>query len=158
MNTDRIPGYFHGLALFRDDRELQSISEAVHRLVHRATAMDGVYYVLSSECFLSIHILTVLDASGTGKHRVGIGKGEYLVGELGEGTVELMKTVRWPIDPLNLFNPGKLHPKSNSVVWKKIYDAVVVNSDLTSISQTLSSTCGTWTPKTSVPPWNSSLP
>lgn len=44
---------------------------------------------------------------GTGEHGVGIGKKEYLQGELGEGTVELMRTIKQSIDPLNLFNPGK---------------------------------------------------
>ncbi|KAJ3867002.1 FAD-binding domain-containing protein [Lentinula novae-zelandiae] len=41
-------------------------------------------------------------------HGVGIGKKEYLVEELGAGTVELMKTVKRAIDPLGLFNPGKV--------------------------------------------------
>lgn len=58
----------------------------------------------SPGCF----VLTVLGASGTGEHGVGIGKKEYLVEELGEGTVELMRTVKQAIDPLNLFNPGKV--------------------------------------------------
>ena len=45
---------------------------------------------------------------GTGEHGVGIGKRKYLVEELGEGTVRLMKTIKDSIDPLNLFNPGKV--------------------------------------------------
>lgn len=47
--------------------------------------------------------------AGTGEHGVGIGKKKYLLGELGEGTVELMSTVKRAIDPLNLFNPGKVN-------------------------------------------------
>ncbi len=46
--------------------------------------------------------------AGTGEHGVGMGKREYLYEELGEGTVELMKTIKKTIDPLNLFNPGKV--------------------------------------------------
>ena len=46
--------------------------------------------------------------SGTGEHGVGIGKREYLYEELGEGTVELMRTIKRAVDPLNLFNPGKV--------------------------------------------------
>jgi D-lactate dehydrogenase (cytochrome) len=46
---------------------------------------------------------------GTGEHGVGIGKKKYLVEELGLGTVELMKTIKRAIDPLDLFNPGKVH-------------------------------------------------
>ena len=39
---------------------------------------------------------------------MGIGKKKYLNDELGEGTVELMKTVKRAIDPFGLFNPGKV--------------------------------------------------
>jgi FAD/FMN-containing dehydrogenases len=46
--------------------------------------------------------------SGTGEHGVGVGKKEYLYEELGPGTVELMKTIKRAIDPLGLFNPGKV--------------------------------------------------
>ena len=45
---------------------------------------------------------------GSGEHGIGIGKREYLTEELGEGTVELMRTVKKAIDPHNLFNPGKV--------------------------------------------------
>lgn len=45
---------------------------------------------------------------GTGEHGVGIGKREYLYSELGEGTVELMRSIKKLIDPLGLFNPGKV--------------------------------------------------
>ncbi len=37
-----------------------------------------------------------------------MGKRAYLYEELGEGTVELMKTIKNAIDPYNLFNPGKV--------------------------------------------------
>ncbi|KAI0687856.1 FAD-linked oxidase-like protein [Cytidiella melzeri] len=82
-------GNFHALLLFRTDDELAIARQLVHRMVERAIALDGT-------C--------------TGEHGVGIGKREYLYEELGEGTVELMKTVKRAIDPLNLFNPGKLYP------------------------------------------------
>ena len=45
---------------------------------------------------------------GTGEHGVGVGKREYLVPELGIGTVRLMKTIKRAIDPMALFNPGKV--------------------------------------------------
>lgn len=47
-------------------------------------------------------------AIGTGEHGVGIGKKGFLYEELGEGTLELMRTIKKAIDPLNLFNPGKV--------------------------------------------------
>ncbi|KDQ51241.1 hypothetical protein JAAARDRAFT_41303 [Jaapia argillacea MUCL 33604] len=84
-------GNFHALLLFRDDRELETVRELVHRMVERAISLDGT-------C--------------TGEHGVGMGKKEYLYEELGEGTVELMKNIKRTIDPHNLFNPGKLYPDS----------------------------------------------
>jgi D-lactate dehydrogenase (cytochrome) len=54
-----------------------------------------------------------MDGTCTGEHGVGIGKKEYLVSELGQGTVDLMKHVKKSIDPLGLFNPGKLYPDEN---------------------------------------------
>lgn len=83
-------GNFHALILFRTDDELRKVSDAVHRLVHRAISLDGT-------C--------------TGEHGVGVGKKEYLVDELGEGTVELMRTIKAAVDPLNILNPSKLYPE-----------------------------------------------
>ncbi|CAA7271299.1 unnamed protein product [Cyclocybe aegerita] len=82
-------GNFHSLILFRNEEEEKVARELVHRMVKRAIAMEGT-------C--------------TGEHGVGIGKREYLVDELGEGTVALMKKIKRTIDPLGLFNPGKLYP------------------------------------------------
>ena len=45
--------------------------------------------------------------AGTGEHGVGVGKKEYLIDELGEDTVELMRTVKKAVDPLNIMNPTK---------------------------------------------------
>ncbi|KAJ8482850.1 hypothetical protein ONZ45_g14801 [Pleurotus djamor] len=84
-------GNFHALLLFKTEEELKIAREAVHRMVERAIALDGT-------C--------------TGEHGVGIGKKQYLYEELGVGSVELMKTIKRSIDPLGLFNPGKLYPDS----------------------------------------------
>ncbi|CAL1704055.1 unnamed protein product [Somion occarium] len=86
-------GNFHALIQFHKDEELPAVSAAVHRLVHRAIALDGT-------C--------------TGEHGVGVGKKEYLVDELGPDTVELMRTVKKAIDPLNIMNPHKLYPDDNA--------------------------------------------
>ncbi|KAI0721511.1 D-lactate dehydrogenase cytochrome oxidoreductase [Cerioporus squamosus] len=83
-------GNFHAFILFKKDSELQAVSDAVHRLVHRAIALDGT-------C--------------TGEHGVGVGKKEYLAAELGEDTVELMWTIKNAIDPLDIMNPDKLYPE-----------------------------------------------
>jgi D-lactate dehydrogenase (cytochrome) len=46
--------------------------------------------------------------AGTGEHGVGLGKKEYLNRELGLPTVTFMKLLKRTIDPLGLFNPGKV--------------------------------------------------
>ncbi|WRT65326.1 uncharacterized protein IL334_002269 [Kwoniella shivajii] len=82
-------GNVHSLALFSNDEELAVVEHAVHDMVERAIKLDGT-------C--------------TGEHGVGVGKIGYLPMELGEGTVNLMETVKRTIDPHNLFNPGKIYP------------------------------------------------
>ncbi|KAF5379895.1 hypothetical protein D9757_007218 [Collybiopsis confluens] len=84
-------GNFHALILFSPDdpEEFEKVKEAVHRLVHRALSLDGT-------C--------------TGEHGIGVGKKEYLAEELGEGTVELMRSIKKAVDPMGLMNPGKLYP------------------------------------------------
>ena len=62
--------------------------------------------------FLSLALKTVCNPiPGTGEHGIGIGKKEFLVEELGEGTVGLMKTIKRAIDPLGIMNPGKVCTK-----------------------------------------------
>jgi FAD linked oxidases, C-terminal domain len=51
----------------------------------------------------------IIHRTGTGEHGVGIGKKEFLVKELGEGTINLMKAIKRAVDPLWLFNPGKVN-------------------------------------------------
>lgn len=82
-------GNFHALLTFKTEDELKVVREVVHRMVEHALALDGT-------C--------------TGEHGVGIGKKEFLVEELGAGTVALMKTIKRAIDPLGIMNPGKLYP------------------------------------------------
>ncbi|KAJ7614431.1 FAD-linked oxidase-like protein [Roridomyces roridus] len=84
-------GNFHAQILFDGDEELKEVKGIVRRMVHRAIALDGT-------C--------------TGEHGVGIGKREFLVEELGEGTVALMKSIKRTLDPLGLMNPGKVSGKT----------------------------------------------
>ncbi|KAI9430533.1 FAD-binding domain-containing protein [Lactarius indigo] len=86
-------GNFHALMTFKTDEELKVVRELVHRMVERALALDGT-------C--------------TGEHGVGIGKREFMVEELGAGTVALMKTIKRAIDPLGIMNPGKLYPDDDT--------------------------------------------
>ena len=79
----------------------------VHRMVERALALDGTCkYHIPSTNPLSLKIRAFIP--GTGEHGVGVGKKEFLVEELGEGTVSLMKTIKRAIDPLGIMNPGKV--------------------------------------------------
>ncbi|KAG1883865.1 FAD-linked oxidase-like protein [Suillus subluteus] len=80
-------GNFHALVLYADDAELALVREAVSRINHKAIELEGT-------C--------------TGEHGVGTGKRNYLLTELGEGTVALMRTIKQTLDPHNLFNPGKV--------------------------------------------------
>ena len=66
----------------------QKEAEALNaRLVQRALDMDGT-------C--------------TGEHGIGLGKQDWLVRELGEDSVDLMRMIKAALDPKNLFNPGKI--------------------------------------------------
>jgi len=87
-------GNFHALLMFDSDEEKERVKDAVHRMVHRALSLEGT-------C--------------TGEHGVGLGKKEFLIEELGVGTIELMRSVKAAIDPLNLFNPGKLYPDPQDI-------------------------------------------
>ena len=79
---------------------------------------------LVSVHYSSTEFSSILGA-GTGEHGVGVGKKEYLPAELGEGTVELMRTVKKAIDPMNLFNPGKVR---DMYAVPQIYCLITVRS------------------------------
>lgn len=82
-------GNFHTVIVFDPLNQVEN--DEAHRLnmlmVNRAIQMDGT-------C--------------TGEHGVGVGKKEYLIPELGKGSVELMKTLKRALDPKNILNPGKI--------------------------------------------------
>lgn len=82
-------GNFHTVICFdpNDEKENHEAHRLNRQMVHRAIGMDGT-------C--------------TGEHGIGIGKKEYLVPEMGENAVELMRTVKKALDPNNILNPGKI--------------------------------------------------
>jgi D-lactate dehydrogenase (cytochrome) len=49
-----------------------------------------------------------MDGTCTGEHGIGQGKAAYLEAELGPVAMEVMAAIKAGIDPLNIFNPGKL--------------------------------------------------
>jgi D-lactate dehydrogenase (cytochrome) len=84
-------GNFHCsmLADVNDAAEMARGEEFMHRLVERAQAMGGT-------C--------------TGEHGIGQGKQKYLLGELGPEALDAMRALKQALDPLNIFNPGKIIP------------------------------------------------
>jgi D-lactate dehydrogenase (cytochrome) len=72
----------------------EDIAEAhrvTDRLVERALAMDGT-------C--------------SGEHGVGLGKMRFLEAEHGLAALDVMRTIKQALDPLNLMNPGKILPEA----------------------------------------------
>jgi D-lactate dehydrogenase (cytochrome) len=51
-----------------------------------------------------------MDGTCTGEHGIGQGKRAYLVSELGQGTVDVMGSIKRALDPDNIMNPGKILP------------------------------------------------
>ena len=49
-----------------------------------------------------------MDGTCTGEHGIGLGKQDWLVREIGEDGVDMMRTIKKALDPQNLFNPGKI--------------------------------------------------
>jgi D-lactate dehydrogenase (cytochrome) len=82
-------GNFHMLLMLdlNDADEIARAEALLERLVDRALAMDGT-------C--------------TGEHGIGQGKMKYLNGEHGAAAVETMRAIKRALDPLNIFNPGKI--------------------------------------------------
>lgn len=49
-----------------------------------------------------------MDGTCTGEHGIGQGKAPYLEKELGPGAMAAMAAIKAGLDPLNIFNPGKI--------------------------------------------------
>jgi D-lactate dehydrogenase (cytochrome) len=82
-------GNFHTvISVMMDDADEVARAKAfVRRLSKRALAMEGT-------C--------------TGEHGIGDGKQEYLLEELDEPAVNLMRAIKGAIDPSQIMNPGKI--------------------------------------------------
>ncbi|KAJ5062220.1 FAD-linked oxidase-like protein [Bipolaris maydis] len=79
-------GNFHETILF-EEKDREAVEQCVHKMVQRALEMEGT-------C--------------TGEHGIGLGKKEMLHEELGEGPIELMRSIKKSMDPRWLMNPGKI--------------------------------------------------
>ncbi|ODQ60377.1 hypothetical protein WICANDRAFT_84253 [Wickerhamomyces anomalus NRRL Y-366-8] len=79
-------GNFHAFLLYRPEQ--RSIAEGlVANMVKRAIEAEGT-------C--------------TGEHGVGYGKREFLLEELGEDPINMMRRIKMSLDPLRLLNPDKI--------------------------------------------------
>jgi D-lactate dehydrogenase (cytochrome) len=86
-------GNFHVIVVVtpEDADEMHRVEKFNERLVTRALSMGGT-------C--------------TGEHGVGLGKIPYLLREVGEEAVSVMRTIKRAIDPNDLMNPGKIIAES----------------------------------------------
>jgi D-lactate dehydrogenase (cytochrome) len=84
-------GNFHLMFLIDPEKpdDLAEAERLNERLVTRALAMDGTI---------------------TGEHGVGLGKIKYMEAEHGPAALGVMRAIKQALDPLNLFNPGKVLP------------------------------------------------
>ena len=73
-----------------DPAEIAQVAALNHRMVDRALAVGGT-------C--------------TGEHGIGLGKQAKLVAELGDETIDVMRTIKRALDPQGLLNPGKIFPR-----------------------------------------------
>lgn len=82
-------GNFHVIVVVTPDdaEEMHRVESFNERLISRALEMGGT-------C--------------TGEHGIGVGKIPYLVRELGNDAVSLMRSIKTAVDPLGLMNPGKV--------------------------------------------------
>ncbi|OKL58464.1 D-lactate dehydrogenase [Talaromyces atroroseus] len=78
-------GNFHAIILF-NDKQKSLAEEVVHRMVKNAVELEGTV---------------------TGEHGVGLIKRDYLTHELGETAVDVMRQLKFALDPLCLLNCDK---------------------------------------------------
>jgi D-lactate dehydrogenase (cytochrome) len=88
-------GNFHfGYLIDPDSAQERARAEVLNRqLVMRALSMDGT-------C--------------SGEHGIGLHKMDFLIAEIGEDAVDLMRQIKRALDPLGIMNPGKIFSNSNT--------------------------------------------
>lgn len=84
-------GNFHVLLLIDNDNPAE-------------TEKAGVFIGWLNELAIS------MDGTCTGEHGVGQGKMKYLEAELGAPALDAMRAIKAALDPLGIFNPGKITP------------------------------------------------
>lgn len=112
---------------------LSRLAECVTRAIEKAASMgliapvvghvgDGNFHMLllvdteqpaevaTAEAFLAwlSALAHELDGTCTGEHGIGQGKMKYLEAELGAPALDTMRAIKTALDPLGIFNPGKI--------------------------------------------------
>jgi D-lactate dehydrogenase (cytochrome) len=55
-----------------------------------------------------VHRTLKLGGTCSGEHGIGLHKQDFLRAESGEGAIDIMRTIKHALDPLNIMNPGKI--------------------------------------------------
>ncbi|GMF98945.1 unnamed protein product [[Candida] boidinii] len=66
--------------------------------------LDIAKQVIDNMCNKAIQ----LEGTISGEHGIGAGKREFLMLELGEETINTMRSIKLSLDPLRLLNPDKI--------------------------------------------------
>ncbi|KAH9172017.1 FAD-binding domain-containing protein [Lactarius sanguifluus] len=107
MWTDRKNAHYSGLAYAGEGAKawstdvcvpISKLPQLVYETQKDIERSGIMYFVLGRAGDEELKTLRGLVHRGTGEHGVGIGKKEFLVEELGAGTVALMKTIKQAID------------------------------------------------------------
>lgn len=80
-------GNFHVSIAYDPKTELEKVEDFAYKLAQRSIELEGT-------C--------------TGEHGVGMGKRELLLEELGDPAIDMMRKIKYSLDPHFILNPGKI--------------------------------------------------
>jgi len=80
-------GNFHCLLAYNPDTDMTNVHDFVNWTAERAISLDGT-------C--------------TGEHGIGMGKRKLVLDELGAPAIDMMRQIKFALDPQMIMNPGKI--------------------------------------------------
>lgn len=69
--------------------------------------MHGAFFSSSATCQAQKQNKKYANTA-QGEHGIGLGKKQFLIKELGQDTIDIMRSVKRSLDPYWLLNPGKI--------------------------------------------------